>query len=154
MLSGYGDMIARIYGTIELLYALVPLGLSVMPEMWSDDVRGPLFAGAVLLGFPAVGTFTSLGLNTAEGERQSPETRVRWEELSAACSLWPWLWYGCFIPPAVAFLLHLMDYSVADPIHLMSGAISCFGGLWFLFVYPVARRLFAGCGSDLSHRSD
>ncbi|HCS55548.1 hypothetical protein [uncultured Rubinisphaera sp.] len=100
------------------------------------------FIIAVVLFIPFVFTFTQLGLNSAEGETPSPETKRRLKLLSSQCSMWPVTWYSALGFIGFSWLAFFLVGDIVNPFFAMSAALASLSGSWFLFVYPVARRLF------------
>jgi hypothetical protein len=138
----------RIFATIALIYGIVLMLLAFTWQLpWPNILHGELAMGigflvSVLFFLPFVITFTRLGLNTAEGEKPSPETNQRLATLSKECRMWPVTWYGMMGLIALAWLAFLVWGDAIHPMFAFSGAISLASGLWFAFVYPTAKRLF------------
>jgi len=87
-------------------------------------------------------TYTKLGFNSAEGEEPSPETTARHAALKREFPIWHIAWYA-----GIGFVLFAWVGAAAiqisvHPFFAFSGMISCLTGIWFLFAYPVATRLF------------
>lgn len=108
----------------------------------SEHATVTAFLIAAVLFVPFVTTFTQLGLNTAEGESPSPETKRRLELLSSQCRMWNISWYSALGFVGISWLAFFFVGSTVHPFFAMSAGMTALSGLWFLFVYPVARRLF------------
>ena len=137
-----------IYATLALTYGVF---LLVATFMWrliplaflqSENATGITFAISVVMAVPFLITYTKLGLNSAEGEEPSPETKARQTALKQECPIWPIAWYG-----GIGFVLFVWVGCAtfqlpAHPFFAFNGVFGCLTGVWFMFVYPVAARLF------------
>ena len=141
-------MIRVCYAVLNLSYGVL---LFVATFVWrwipntflqSENTTGTLFAISVIFAIPFVGTYTRLGLNCAEGEEPSPATKARHAALNRECLVWPVAWYGgC----GLVLLVWVGCSVVPLPINsflALPALLSCLTGIWFLFAYPAAMRLF------------
>lgn len=129
------------YG-LALLVAAFAWHMIPIPFLQSANGMGTTFAISVLLAVPFVVTYTRLGLNTAEGEHTSPETKARHSELYRECPAWPICWYGGLGFVGFALVGSTFLQIPIHPFFAFSATFSCLTGFWFLFAYPVALRLF------------
>jgi len=140
--------LSRIFAVLSLLYGAT---LAVATFAWkhplfqllqSESATGITFLVAAVFFVPFVTTFTQFGLNTAEGEDPSPETKQRLARLSKECPMWRVTWYGSLGFIAVSWLGFMIVGDIIHPFFAFSAAVSLASGLWFVFVYPTARELF------------
>ncbi len=125
-----------------LLVATFTWRLIPIAFLQSESATGIAFVISALMFIPFVSTYTTLGLNSPEGEEQTPETKARHAALKQACPIWSLAWYS-----GLGFVLFVWIGCTylqipAHPFFAFSGMISCLTGIWFLFVYPVAVKLF------------
>jgi hypothetical protein len=144
-LVGGQEMLCRLTGTIAICYGLALfIGACIPAVPWINTDWGVAVTFVVACSFflPFVITYTKVGLNSAEGEIPSPETKRRHAELHRVVPGWKVAWYGfiafvffCwFVLPA--FRLPI------NPFHGFTIGVSLLSGIWLRFVYPVARDLF------------
>ena len=139
-----------IFATVALTFGISLLVLTFawrhipIPFLQTNDATGLSFLITVVMAMPFVATYTTLGLNSAEGEEPSPETKARHAALRRECRIWPVAWYGgiCFV--AFVWVGYAAFQLPVHPFFAFSGWIACLTGVWFLYAYPVAIRLFNG----------
>jgi len=142
-------VLSRIFAATALLYGIV---LAISTFAWkhplfqratTENIIPATFIVAITFFVPFVITFTKLGLNTGEGEEPSAETKKRLSTLTNACSMWPITWYGSIGFAAISWVAFFFVGDVINPFFGFSAAVSLLSGLWFVFVYPTAKSLFA-----------
>ena len=147
--------LSRIFAIVALLYGAT---LALATFMWkqpmfrlfqSEQATGMAFLVAAVFFAPFVVTFTKLGLNTAEGEEPSAETKKRLAMLSKECPMWPVAWYGSIGFIALSWLGSMIVGDAIHPFFAFSAAVSLASGMWFAFVYPTAKRLFDESGKSV-----
>ncbi len=147
---------SRLMAAINISFAFwtvaVGWGFDLVPDfilkrIQRNDLTPCLFVLGIVLSIPFVVTYTKVGLNSAEGEKPFPETKRRHKELRRVCPEWPFIWYGMFLNMVIVFISAAVIGKNFDPDLLIMasfiGPLSLTGGLWFLFVYHVAKELFA-----------
>ncbi len=134
-------VITLVYGVSLLVLAfawrLIPLAF-----LQTESATGIAFVVSVVMAIPFVVTYTTLGLNSAEGEEESRETKARHASLKRDCPIWPIAWYGGI---GLVFVVWVGGAALQFPVHpffAFSGVVSCLTAVWFMFAYPVASRLF------------
>ena len=133
--------LALLYGAI-LAIATFALKMPMFGVLQSNNALGITFLIAGVFFLPFVVTSTRLGLNTAEGQDPSTETKRRLARLSKACPMWPITWYGSLGFIIVSWVAFAIMGDAVHPFFAFSAAMSLASGLWFAFVYPTATRLF------------
>lgn len=139
--------VSRLYALLALAYGGATLVASVFwrqlpwPFLQSDSATGVAFVVSAAIAIPFIITYTQLGLNSAEGELASLATRSRHETLKRECPLWAKAWNLGLAFVGVSWVIAVLSGAV-HPFFAFSAAVSCLTGIWFLFAYPVARRLF------------
>ncbi|NOX55939.1 MAG: hypothetical protein GXP27_16145 [Planctomycetes bacterium] len=140
--------ISKIFAAVALLYGAT---LAIATFTWkqpmfqlfqSEHATGITFLVAGVFFLPFVITFTALGLNTAEGEASSSETKKRLAMLSKECRMWSVTWHGVIGFIMLSWLGFMIVGDAVNPFFAFSAGISVASGLWFMFVYPTAKRLF------------
>jgi hypothetical protein len=136
------------YAIITLVYGIFLLAVAIVWRaipfafLRSDNAMGISFAVSAAMAIPFVVTYTTLGLNSAEGEKESPETRARHAALRRKCPIWQIAWFGGIGLILASWVGGLVFHFPVHPFFAFSGVLSCLTGVWFLFAYPVASRLF------------
>ena len=144
--------IARSYGMCAIMISVVMLcfalgeglGFFIRPT----SVTGVSFVSSALLAIPFVITYTKLGLNSAEGEEETPGTKHRHRVLQSACPWWHPSWYACIGFIGLSWLLGTFLNLRLDVIVVFSSMIMMLNGIWFLTVYCTAHRLLTGGGIE------
>lgn len=141
-------VLSRIFAAIALLYSgALAIATFAWTQPWlqplhTDNVIPTTFGVAAIFFVPFVITFTQLGLNTAEGEKSSPETTRRLSLLSTACPMWSVAWYSAIGLVVMSFGAFVIAGDSVNPFFAFSAAISGLSGMWFAFIYPTAKKLF------------
>ncbi len=94
------------------------------------------------LFLPFVVTYTKVGLNSAEGEEPSPETKQRHAKLHCVCPAWKVVWYAFIVFVFLSWFVFPVFGLPIHPFHGFTIGISLLSGFWLCFVYPVAKGLF------------
>ncbi|MDF1744896.1 MAG: hypothetical protein P1V19_14465 [Gimesia sp.] len=137
---------ARIFGTLSLLYGAVLAiaayagRLPLFQFLQFENVTVFIFFGAGFFYLPFVITYTQLGLNS-DGE-PSLETKGRREQFARASPLWSITWKGALGFIGVSWVVFMFMGNTINPFFAFSASISFMSGMWFVFVYPIAKKLF------------
>ena len=140
--------LTRVYGLIALVYGATLLvaayAWSILPQsiLTHPNATPATFMIAAVLGVPAICTYTTCGLNTEESAERDPEAHRRHRELRVHCPAWPFIWYGIIAAIGIAWLLAVTVPDSVHPFFAFSGAFATFAGVWTLYVYPIAKRIF------------
>ncbi|MDP1561026.1 MAG: hypothetical protein Q8M16_06490 [Pirellulaceae bacterium] len=152
MLSNAQIRVAHSYGIFAILLSLVmlcfalgeSLGFFVRPM----DLTGVTFAGCAIFAIPFVITYTSLGLNSAEGEQETPETKLRHKLLKSACPWWHPSWYVCIGVIVLSWILGATLKIRLDVFVIFGSMLMMLSGIWFLTVYCTAHRVLTGDAAE------
>lgn len=142
--------VSRTYSVVAFLIG-VPLLVAAFlwrfipwPFLRTEYSSAIAFAVSAALAIPFIITYTVLGLNWPQDESTppSPETEFRHQILNRECPIWPIAWRGAVGFTGVSWATAAFTGTV-HPFFAYSAALCCLTGTWFLFAFPIARRLFA-----------
>jgi uncharacterized membrane protein HdeD (DUF308 family) len=139
--------VRRIFGVATLIFGIALLiatfayRIPALAVLRTENATGFTFLLTAINAMPFIATYTKLGLNSAEGEKPSPEVKARHARLNRECRIWPTAWYG-----GLGFIGFVWTTNAAfgfpvHPFFAFSGVVSVLTGVWFLFAYPIAGRL-------------
>lgn len=136
----------RIFGILSLLYGATLViatyagRLPLFRFLQTENAFVTIFFGAVFFYLPFILTYTQLGLNF-DGE-PSFETQDRRERFAKACPLWSITWKYSFGFIGVSWAAFMFLGNAINPFLAFLAGISIMSGMWFVFAYPVAKKLF------------
>ena len=112
-----------------------------VPFLRTDDVMGVTFTLAAFIAAPFCITYTKYGLNMDQSEERTTENKERHRLLRRHCPIWPFAWYGCLSLVGASFVATAIGFQSVHEFYAFGAGISLLTGFWFMFAYPVARRL-------------
>ncbi|MEM7476609.1 MAG: hypothetical protein AAF483_16600 [Planctomycetota bacterium] len=138
--------IAKVYGLVAILLAISMLSFAICEAagvlVRPFDFTAVCFTASVFMSIPFVVTYTILGLNTAEGQKKSLETKQRHEFLRSACPWWHPMWYACTGVVLVSLVVSAVYQLPLDILLICNSMLLMPTGIWFLTVFERAAVLF------------
>ncbi|WP_417389621.1 hypothetical protein [Gimesia sp.] len=139
----------RPFGSLAILYGLCMSVFAYAGTLsWFQftHAESTLFTsllGAFFFVYPFISTWQEFGLNYVDKDEDpfSPSDDYH-RRLTNACRMYPACWY---LPVIFMFGTFIAFFVISDqiqPIYSVIAAMAFISGLWFVFVYPTARKLF------------
>jgi len=141
--------ITFLFGVLALMYGLCMVVFACAGSLpWfqfthSESTLISSFIGSVFFLSPFLIVTVNFDLKYAEVEEDPfSRSRDRTRQLTKACWMYPACWYLPFLFMIGSGIGYFIVPDLIQPLYALPATFAFVSGLWFVFVHPIARKLF------------